>query len=119
MRELILSVLNDVPGIDIVGEVAEEVTVREFVGQIKPDFVLVTLGPSLRRPKICDMVLTHFPDVRILAIAPERDQSMLYWKNGQIHSAPVESSQQGILSVLRMQRDPRVAQTNWPRVKAS
>jgi hypothetical protein len=42
--------------------------------------------------------------VKVLAVAPDQDSSVFFWSD--IRSAPVESSEEGILNVIRGKNDP-------------
>ena len=53
------------------------------------------------RPLFCDKLLRRHPEMRVLALAPERNRSILYWVSLDIRESPVEVSEAGILSTLR------------------
>ena len=100
-RELILATIADQPDIEVVGEVQDEADIIFAVGEKQPDFLIVALGNSGIRPSVCDVLLAKFPNMKILALAPERNSSVFYWASLDIHSFDVESSEDGILGVLR------------------
>ncbi|MGB6685812.1 MAG: hypothetical protein WBH24_19330, partial [Candidatus Acidiferrum sp.] len=56
MRELVLSTLSEQAGISIVGEVENEQDVPSQVEETKPDFLLIALDESQRRPPLCDQL---------------------------------------------------------------
>jgi DNA-binding NarL/FixJ family response regulator len=101
MRELILETLADQPGIEIVGEVTDEVEIPERVHQILPDFLVIALDESGRRPDICETILRAHPEVRILAVASGQNRTICYWASFDIHSDDIEPSEAGILNALR------------------
>jgi chemotaxis response regulator CheB len=101
MRELVLATISDQPDIEVVGVLEEEAAILESVERAKPDFLIVALDPSEERPHICDALLERFPQVRILALAAERNSSIFYWATLDIHSNRIENSEEGILTVLR------------------
>ena len=68
LRELVLSTLSEQPGINVVGEVQNEMDVPAMVAQTKPDFLLIALDESRRRPPLCDQLLRRFPALRIIAV---------------------------------------------------
>lgn len=101
MRELVLATLFDQPDIEVVGEVADERDILPTVEDRRPDFLIVALDSSGARPSVCDVLLSRFPNMKILALAPERNSSVFYWASLDIHSFDVEASEEGILGALR------------------
>lgn len=101
IRELILATIADQPDIEVVGEVVNEGDLLPTVEEQRPDFLIVALDESGSRPSVCDVLLAKFPDMKILALAPERNSSVFYWASLDIHSFDVEASEEGILGVLR------------------
>ena len=105
MRELILTTFTDQPDIEVVGEVAEGVDVLAAVENTRPDFLVLSQDKMGQRPAICDHVLRLYPDVRIIAVDHDHNYSVHYWFSIDIHSHDVESSEEGILQVLRKPAD--------------
>jgi len=101
MRELVLATLFDQPDIEVVGEVVREADLASAVEEQRPDFLIVALDSSGARPAVCDALLSKFPNMKILALAPERNSSVFYWASLDIHSFDVEASEEGILGALR------------------
>jgi DNA-binding NarL/FixJ family response regulator len=101
MRELIASTLADEPGVEIVGEVAEESEIPERVNQSLPDLVVIALDEPGKRPAICDTLLREHPGLRIIAVAFRQNRSVFYWASFDIHSSEIEASEQGILNAVR------------------
>ena len=101
MRELVLATISDQPDIEVLGEITDDTDIGEVVGQSKPDFVIIALDPADQRPAICDDLLARYPEIKILALAPERNSSVFFWSVLDIRSAHVESSEAGILGALR------------------
>jgi DNA-binding NarL/FixJ family response regulator len=101
MRELILETLADQPGIEVIGEVTNEVEIPDRVNQTLPDFLVIALDESGRRPDICDTILRAHPEVRILAVASGQSRTVRYWASFDIHSDDIEPSEAGILNALR------------------
>lgn len=101
IRELVLATISDQPDIEVAGEVENEADILLAVEEKRPDFLIVTLDASGRRPPVCDILLSKFPDMKILALAPERNSSVFYWASLDIHSFNVEASEDGILGALR------------------
>ena len=101
MRELILTTFADQPDIEIVGEVREESEISEFIKRTLPNFVVIALDHPGRRPAICDELLREHPEVRVIAVAPEKNFVVYYWASLDIHSNDIEASEEGILSAMR------------------
>lgn len=101
MRELVMATIADQPDIEIMGEITDDAEVLQVVAASRPDFVILALDRADRRPPLCDNLLAQYPEVKILALAPERNSSVFFWSVMDIRSARVESSEQGILGALR------------------
>ena len=101
MRELILTTFADQPDIEIVGEVGDESEISESVKRTLPNFVVIALDQPGKRPAICDELLREHPEVRVIAVAPERNSIVYYWASLNIHSNDIEASEVGILNAMR------------------
>jgi AmiR/NasT family two-component response regulator len=101
MRELILATLADEPGVEIVGEVAEEAEIEERVREVSPDLLVIELDEPSKRPQLCDVLLRDHPALRIIAVASQQNCSVFYWASFDIHSNEIEASEQGILNAVR------------------
>jgi chemotaxis response regulator CheB len=101
MRELILEALADQPDFEIVGEVAEESEISENVKKTLPNFVVIALDKPGVRPAICDELLREHPEVRVIAVAPQKNYVVYYWASLEIHSSDVEPGEEGFLNALR------------------
>jgi len=104
LRELVLSTLSEQTGIRVVGEAKSEQDVPSLVAETKPDFLLIALDESHKRPALCDQLLRDFPALRIIAVAPNSSLGVFYWASLEIHSTKMEASEQALLEVLRKQR---------------
>ena len=101
MRETILTMFADQPDIEIVGEVADDSQIMEFVHRTLPNFVVIALDPQGRRPHICDDLLREHPEVRVIAVAPAENYIVYYWASLDIHSSHIEASEDAMLNALR------------------
>jgi DNA-binding NarL/FixJ family response regulator len=101
MRELVLQTLIEQPDIEVVGEIKNEDEISDAVEVMCPDVLIISLDESDQRPPLCDILLTRYPAMRILALAPERNSSIFYWGSYDIHESLEEASEAGILSSLR------------------
>jgi len=107
LRELVLSTLSEQAGIRVVGEAKSEQDVPSLVAETKPDFLLIALDESRKRPALCDVLLPEFPELRILAIASHMDVGVFYWASYEIHSVRMETSEQALVEVIRKRTPPR------------
>ena len=101
MRELVLEAIIEQPDIVVVGEVKDEDEIVDAVERMHPEFLIIALNESNQRPFLCDTLLRRYPEMKILALAPERNCSIFYWASFDIHERPVEASEVGILNTLR------------------
>ena len=101
MRELVMATISDQPDIEIVGVLEDETAILDLVEREHPEFLVIALDHSDERPPICDVLFDRFPNMRILALAAERDSSIFYWATLDIRSNRIENSEEGILNALR------------------
>jgi len=101
MRELIVATLTDQPDMEIVGEVADDAEIPGEVARSLPDLVVISMDESGKQPVLCETILNKHPEVRIIAVAFQRNRSVFYWATFDIHSSEIESSEQGILNAAR------------------
>ena len=101
MRELVLATIADQPDIEIVGEVGDEGDLTEVVEQVRPDVLILAMEEPEKRPSQCGFLLGRYPDMRILALAPEQNRALFYWAIVDIRTRPLESSEAGILRAVR------------------
>jgi DNA-binding NarL/FixJ family response regulator len=106
MRELVMATISDQPDIEIVGEIQEESGIESAVDKMRPDFLIVALEKSNRLPEVCQSILQHHPLMKIIAIAPDRNNSMYYWASLRIQSNQIEASEDGVLGALRGKAQP-------------
>jgi DNA-binding NarL/FixJ family response regulator len=101
MRELVLATIADQSDIEIVGELLDESRIQEIVAESEPDALIMALERPGVPPPLCRELLERYPRLKIVALAPERNSSMVLWGTVGVHSAAIESSEDGILSALR------------------
>ncbi len=101
IRELVLATLADQPDIEIVGEVQDDAEIPAAVENTHPAFLIQAMDRPEQRPSLCDSLLRQYPEMKILALAPEHNSTVFYWASLDIHSHRVETSEEGILSALR------------------
>ncbi len=100
-RDLLSATIGDQADMKVVGKVGEESEIVNALERTKPDFLIISLGPRNERPPICDEVLRRRPDLRVVAVALDRDAVMYYWVLPEIRASRIESCEMGILRALR------------------
>jgi chemotaxis response regulator CheB len=106
LRELVLATLSEQAGILVVGEAQEEQDVASMVAETKPDFLLIALDESQKRPPLCDVLFREFPALRIIAVAPNSNIGIYYWTSLEIHSTKMETGEEALLEVIRRKSEP-------------
>ena len=101
IRELVMATISDQPDIEIVGEIQQEAELEHAVEETHPDFLIVALEKSNSLPDVCASILRSHPQMRVIAIASDRNSSMFYWTSLSIKSNQIEASEAGVLSAIR------------------
>jgi DNA-binding NarL/FixJ family response regulator len=101
MRELILATISEQPDIEVIGEIKNPSEIVAAVAERHPHFVIIAMDKIGERPAICDELLTRYPQVKIVALAPENGSSLFCWAVLDIHSDKIEMSEEGLLNLLR------------------
>jgi DNA-binding NarL/FixJ family response regulator len=101
MRELVVATISDQPDIEIVGEVADERDLTEAVEQAQPDVLILAMTEHEKSLGLCGFLLGRYPQMRILALAPDQNRGIFYWAFVDIRTKALESSEAGILSAVR------------------
>jgi AmiR/NasT family two-component response regulator len=101
MRELVIATICDQSDIEIVGEVQDESGIGSAVDQMRPDFLIVALESHDRLPDFCQSILQGHPQIKIIAIAPDRNSTVFYWASLRVQFNQIEASEAGVLNALR------------------
>jgi DNA-binding NarL/FixJ family response regulator len=101
MRELITASISEQPDIQVVQEIEEESEVEGAIDRTQPDFLIVTLDRNSGLPEFCQPILQRRPQMKIIAIAPDRNMTVFYWASLQVKSHPIEASETGVINALR------------------
>jgi DNA-binding NarL/FixJ family response regulator len=101
MHELVVATIGDQPDIEVVGETENDAEITELVDKIRPDFLIIALDDPDTRPGLCGFLLGRYPRMKVLALAPHRNEALFSWAFVDIRSATVQVSEQGILNTLR------------------
>ncbi|HKV63625.1 MAG TPA: hypothetical protein VJO16_17090 [Candidatus Acidoferrum sp.] len=101
MREIVLTTFADQPDIEIVGEVEDESDISASVKKTLPNVVVIALDQPGVRPRICEELLREHPEMRVIAVAPDKNYIVYYWASLEIYSNNIEASEEGILGAMR------------------
>lgn len=104
IRELLMATISEQPDIEIVGEVQDERQIESSVERAHPDVLIAAFDDMNEQPFLCKNLLARFPQMRILALAPERNLSVYYWASLDIHADRIEASEKGVLDALRLKQ---------------
>jgi DNA-binding NarL/FixJ family response regulator len=103
MRELIMTTIADQTDIELVGEVGKKEDLADAVAQSRPDVLILAMDDHDKYRVQCGFLLGRYPEMKILALAPEQNRAQFYWAIVDIRSKPLESSEAGILDAVRQQ----------------
>jgi len=106
IRELIMATISDQSDIEIVAEIEEESEIAGAVDDTQPDFLIVALERHDRLPEFCQSILQSHPQIKIIAIAPDRNSTVFYWASLRVQSNQIEASESGVLNALRGKIQP-------------
>lgn len=103
MRDLLLSSIADQPDIEVVGEVFDDSRLPEVVDELQPDALIVTLDSADQHSALCGFLLGRHPKMKIIALAPGRNQGFYFWAVVDIRFEQLETSEARVLAALRSQ----------------
>ena len=103
MRELIMTTIADQPDIELVGEIDKTEDLTDAVAQARPDVLIIAMDEQKKYRVRCGFLLGRYPEMKILALAPEENRAQIYWASVDIRCKPLESSEAGILDAVRQQ----------------
>ncbi len=110
MRQLTMATIVDQPDIELLGEVGDRDDLTDAVEHSRPDVLILAMDEKERYRVQCGFLLGRYPEMRIIALAPEQNRASFYWAFVDIRSQALESSEAGILAAVR-QRAPMVGVT--------
>jgi DNA-binding NarL/FixJ family response regulator len=102
MRELIMTTIADQPDIELVGDVGKQ-DLADAVALSRPDVLILAMDEREKYRTQCGFLLGRYPEMRILALAPDQNRAQFYWAIVDIRSKSLESSEAGILDAVRQQ----------------
>lgn len=103
MRELIMTTIADQPDIELIGDVGKQQDLTDAVALSRPDVLIIAMDERDKYRTQCGFLLGRYPEMRILALAPEQNRAQFYWAIVDIRSRALESSEAGILEAVRQQ----------------
>lgn len=101
LRELMIETMVDQLDIEIVAEIQAESEIARVVELTAPEFLIMVLDPPHPCPPVCVSLLRLHPNLKILALATERNYGVLYSASVNICASSLEASESGILETLR------------------
>jgi DNA-binding NarL/FixJ family response regulator len=101
-----MATISDQSDIEIVAEIEEESEIAGAVDDTQPDFLIVALERHDRLPEFCQSILQSHPQIKIIAIAPDRNSTVFYWASLRVQSNQIEASESGVLNALRGKIQP-------------
>jgi DNA-binding NarL/FixJ family response regulator len=101
MRELVAATICDQPDMEVVGEAQDEAEITELVDRFRPDFLIIALEEPDPRPGLCGFLLGRYPQMRVLALAPEQNTGIAYSAFVDIRTRKIQTSEEDILNALR------------------
>ena len=102
-----MSTIADQPDIELIGEVGRLDDLTEAVEHSRPDVLILAMDDREKYRFQCGFLLGRYPEMRILALAPEQNRALFFWAMVDVRCRPLESSEAGILGAVR-QRTPEV-----------
>ena len=103
MREVMRTALSRHVDMEVVAEIEDEIEILPALERTHAECLIIAQEEFGRRPAICDSVFDKFPRMKILAVAPGSDDSVLYWVFMEIRLSRIETSEEGVINALRGQ----------------
>jgi DNA-binding NarL/FixJ family response regulator len=101
MREVVRTALSRHADIEILGEIEDEHEILPALERTRAQCLIIAQEDAGRRPAICDEIFAKYPRMKILAVSPGGDDSVLYWLFMEIRLSRIETSEDEIINVLR------------------
>lgn len=101
MRELIMTTIADQPDIELIGDIGKQQDLADAVALSRPDVLIIGMDERDRYRTQCGFLLGRYPEMRILALAPQQNRAELYWAVVDVRNKALESSEAGILEAVR------------------
>jgi DNA-binding NarL/FixJ family response regulator len=101
MREVMRTALSRHADMEVVGEIEDEIEILPALERTHVECLIIAQEEFGRRPAICDSIFDKFPHMKILAVAPGSDDSVLFWVFMEIRLSRIETSEEGVINALR------------------
>ncbi len=109
-REMLRRAINKIPGLAVVGEVADLEALLPMLAETGAEWVIVSLTPSGQMPEGIEPLLVTCPSLRILGVAGDGSRVHIKWV--EFHEESLEGLSLDELSALLCTRPT----WNWPRL---
>jgi len=96
-----MTTIADQPDIELAGEVGKQDDLADAVAQTRPDVLILGMDDREKYRVQCGFLLGRYPEMKILALAPEQNRAQFYWAIVDVRSRSLESSEAGILDAMR------------------
>ena len=106
MRELVAATIHEQPDMEVVGEAQDDDEITAMVDRFRPDVLIVALEDTDFRSGLCGFLLGRYPQMRVLALNPERNTGIYFWAFVDIRTSHIRTSEQEILNVMRRAHPP-------------
>jgi DNA-binding NarL/FixJ family response regulator len=111
LRELLIETMEDQEDMKIVAEIQSESDIARVIEQTVPEFLIMTVEAPGPCPPICVSLLQLHPQLKILALAAEKNMGVLYSASVHINATPLEVSESGLLEALRSKSPGEMGET--------
>ena len=101
MRELVAATIGDQPDMEVVGEAQNDSEITELVDRFRPGFLIIALEDPDPHPGLCGFLLGRYPQMKVLALAPEQNTGIAYSAFVDIRTRCFQTSEEEILNALR------------------
>ena len=106
LRELLKDLICRQSDMEVVGEALDPLDVLYAVRKTEADVVVTTL-PKSGEPGISSHLLAEYPDLLVLALAPDGSDATLY-RQVLVRESLRREALDGLLSTVRQAADPAV-----------
>ena len=98
-----MTTIADQPDIELIGDIGKQEDLADAVALSRPDVLIIAMDEREKYRTQCGFLLGRYPEMRILALAPDQNRAQFYWAVVDVRSKSLESSEAGILEAVRQQ----------------
>jgi DNA-binding NarL/FixJ family response regulator len=88
-REMLQRVMQNTPGLEVVGEVTDPHALRAAMGTTGAHWLVVSLTPDGELPAVVGELLVEFPSLCVLGVADDGSRAVIKW--AEIHQESLNS----------------------------